>query len=295
MLEAGQLGYIHTDHLDTPRLITRPGGQALWRWESDPFGNTAADTNPGGLGAYGFNLRFAGQYFDAESGLHYNGARYYDPQSGRYTQSDPIGIAGGLNAYVYANNQPTMQTDATGQCPLCIAALVGGIIGGGLDLVGQLADHGGQWGCVDGGQVAKSALTGAALGVAGEAAVALMGNAALEAAAIDGAVAQAASVEAGMASAEGVAAVAAKEAQAASKVFSKEKQALLEMAKADKKAGMTAADMQAYKDLNKKLPDPFPSNKVRGPEAHNAGAPTSREPHGHVGPVDHIPIRDPLP
>jgi RHS repeat-associated protein len=79
----------------------------------------------------------------------------------------------------------------------------------------------------------------------------------------------------------------------ASKVFSKEKQALVEMAKADKKAGITSADMEAYKDLNKQLPDPFPSNKVRGPEAHSSGAPSSQEPHGHVGPVGHIPIVDP--
>jgi len=53
---------------------------------------------------------------------------------------------------------------------------------------------------------------------------------------------------------------------------------------------MTAADMQAYKDLNRTLPDPFPSNKVRGPEAHPSGAPSSQAPHGHVGPVDHIMI-----
>jgi hypothetical protein len=64
------------------------------------------------------------------------------------------------------------------------------------------------------------------------------------------------------------------------------------MAKADKKSGMSSADMKAYKDLNKQLPDPFPTNKVRGPEAHKSGAPSSQAPHGHVGPVDHIPIRD---
>lgn len=75
------------------------------------------------------------------------------------------------------------------------------------------------------------------------------------------------------------------------KHFSDEKQALVDMAKKDKKMGMTADDMQAYKDLNKELPDPFPSNKVRGPEIH-PNRPHGKEPHGHVGPVDHIPIKD---
>lgn len=85
---------------------------------------------------------------------------------------------------------------------------------------------------------------------------------------------------------------AEKVAEGGSKVFSKEKQALVGMAKGDKKTGMTSGDMQAYKDLNKRLPDPFPANMVRGPEAHSSGAPSSQAPHGHVGPVDHIPIKD---
>jgi hypothetical protein len=77
--------------------------------------------------------------------------------------------------------------------------------------------------------------------------------------------------------------------------FSDEKAALVEMAKHDKKVGMTAADMQAYKDLNKTLPDPFPSKgrgSVHGPEAHPNRGPAARRDHGHVGPVGHIPIND---
>lgn len=75
------------------------------------------------------------------------------------------------------------------------------------------------------------------------------------------------------------------------KKFSEEKQALVEMAKKDKKDGMTSGDMDAYKNLNRDLPDPFPNNKVRGPEVH-PNRPHGKEPHGHVGPVDHIPIVD---
>jgi RHS repeat-associated protein len=73
--------------------------------------------------------------------------------------------------------------------------------------------------------------------------------------------------------------------------FSAEKAALIDMAKLDKKIGMSKADMQAYKDLNKDLPDPFPSSKVRLDEGHPGANPVAQGPHGHVGPVDYIPIK----
>jgi hypothetical protein len=65
------------------------------------------------------------------------------------------------------------------------------------------------------------------------------------------------------------------------------------MAKADKKLGITRADMQAYRVLNGELKDPFLANKVRLDPGHTSGAPWSQIPHGHFGPVDHIPILDP--
>lgn len=62
------------------------------------------------------------------------------------------------------------------------------------------------------------------------------------------------------------------------------------MAKGDADTGISEGDMEAYKELNKGLPDPFPENKVRGPEVHPDRS-FGKYPHGHVGPVNHIPIK----
>lgn len=86
----------------------------VWRWDSDPFGTTQPNQNPAGLGTFVYNLRFPGQYYQAESGLHYNSLRTYDPQTGRYLESDPIGLAGGINTYSYANSNPISNKDPLG-------------------------------------------------------------------------------------------------------------------------------------------------------------------------------------
>ena len=106
--------FVHTDHLDTPRLVVDRQGHTRWRWLAEPFGSTAPEEDPSGLGALGYPLRFAGQYADPESGLFYNGQRYYDPQTARYHQSDPIGLVGGINTYSYVEGQPTGYTDPDG-------------------------------------------------------------------------------------------------------------------------------------------------------------------------------------
>jgi RHS repeat-associated protein len=107
--------YIHTDHLNTPRRITRRSTtDVVWSWESDPFGNTGPNENPSGLGTFSFNLRFPGQYFDTETGLNQNYARDYDPAVGRYVESDPIGLTGGINTYAYTKNAPMMRIDPSG-------------------------------------------------------------------------------------------------------------------------------------------------------------------------------------
>jgi RHS repeat-associated protein len=108
--------YIHTDHLNTPRRITKRSEPTIvWRWDSDPFGSTPANENPDNNGTlFVFNLRFPGQYFDAETGLHYNYFRDYDPVTGRYVESDPIGLRGGLNTFEYVGANPIFFNDPLG-------------------------------------------------------------------------------------------------------------------------------------------------------------------------------------
>ncbi|MFZ3174227.1 MAG: RHS repeat-associated core domain-containing protein, partial [Thiobacillus sp.] len=111
--------HIHPDHLGTPRQITDSADRIVWRWDTaDPFGNALADDNPddgkGKKSRFEFNLRFPGQYFDGETGLHYNYFRDYEPGTGRYVQSDPIGLAGGMNLYAYVGGNPVSFTDPSG-------------------------------------------------------------------------------------------------------------------------------------------------------------------------------------
>ena len=110
--------YVHADHLGSPRKVTRPSDNGLmWRWDPDTFGSVAPNTNPAGLGTFNYNLRFPGQYFLSESGLHYNYFRTFDPQMGRYIESDPIGLSAGVNTYAYANDSPLYWSDRLGLKP----------------------------------------------------------------------------------------------------------------------------------------------------------------------------------
>ena len=107
--------YVHADHLNAPRVVVDQNGAKRWRWIAEPFGTTAPEINPEGLGAFTQNLRFPGQYADAESGLWYNYFRFYASDVGAYRQSDPIGLAGGsLSTYAYVDANPLMFFDLTG-------------------------------------------------------------------------------------------------------------------------------------------------------------------------------------
>jgi len=104
------------DHLGSPRVIARPSDNAIvWRWDNiDPFGNNAANENPSGLGTFKYALRLPGQYFDAETGTHYNYFRDYDPIIGRYIQSDPVGLLAGLTTFGYVSAKPLTLRDPFG-------------------------------------------------------------------------------------------------------------------------------------------------------------------------------------
>lgn len=111
-----QLYYIYSDHLNTPRLITDTSNTPVWRYDqADPFNATQPNDDPTNSGKhFVFNLRFPGRYYDQETGLHYNYFRNYDPRTGRYVQSDPIGLAGGTNTYAYVENNPLSYVDPLG-------------------------------------------------------------------------------------------------------------------------------------------------------------------------------------
>lgn len=106
---------LEMDHLGTPRVARTADGKVVWRWDSDGYGTTLPNEDPDGNGIKTvINLRFPGQYYDVESGLHYNWHRYYSPKLGRYVQSDPIGIAGGINTYAYVAGNPISKIDPLG-------------------------------------------------------------------------------------------------------------------------------------------------------------------------------------
>lgn len=105
----GNLYYVHTDHLGTPTALTNEAGTIKWKASYTPFGKANVEVN-----TLEHNIRFLGQYYDQESGLHYNYFRDYDPELGRYIQSDPIGLAGGINTYGYVGGNPVNFSDPLG-------------------------------------------------------------------------------------------------------------------------------------------------------------------------------------
>ncbi len=106
--QPGARFYIAPDHLGSPHQITDASGAAVWLWHHDPFGKR----DP--TGTFTYELRFPGQFFDQSTKLHYNYYRDYDPRLGRYIESDPIGLAGGINTYAYAKGNPAGTIDPLG-------------------------------------------------------------------------------------------------------------------------------------------------------------------------------------
>jgi RHS repeat-associated protein len=109
----GTLAYIEPDQIGTPRIaVDATSNAAVWSWSplNDPFG----ETQPMPTSTITLNNRFPGQIWDAESGLNYNYFRDYDSGTGRYLESDPLGLQGGISTYTYARSTPFMATDFLG-------------------------------------------------------------------------------------------------------------------------------------------------------------------------------------
>jgi len=106
------VNYVTADQLGTPRVVTDSTGTVIWSWayQGNPFGEQQPTSSTG----YVLNLRYPGQYYDAESGTNYNVNRNYESATGRYLQSDPIGLDGGLSTYAYVGNDPLDQLDYSG-------------------------------------------------------------------------------------------------------------------------------------------------------------------------------------
>jgi RHS repeat-associated protein len=150
--------YIHTDHLEAPRVLMDRNNAVRWRWLAEPFGTSAPETNPSSLGALTYNLRLPGQYADQESGLNYNTFRDYDASIGRYVQSDPLGVLPGVEAaspglsrlsprlraklskvvfqlnqpYAYVDSNPVSRIDPDGLEPTTLGRIGLGAARGGL-------------------------------------------------------------------------------------------------------------------------------------------------------------------
>lgn len=105
----GKLYFIHNDRLGTPLLATDSSQAIAWQTTYQPFGTTGTVS-----GLITQNLRLPGQQFDAETGFSHNGFREYIPNLGRYLESDPIGVRGGLNLYAYVHNSPVRYIDPLG-------------------------------------------------------------------------------------------------------------------------------------------------------------------------------------
>jgi RHS repeat-associated protein len=107
------INYVTADGLNTPRAIADKSGRTIWTWSV--VGNPLGEQPPTSTTGYVYNPRFPGQYFDQETGFNYNVFRSFDPTTGRYTQVDPMGFAGGQpGLYPYGNNNPLMYADSLG-------------------------------------------------------------------------------------------------------------------------------------------------------------------------------------
>ncbi|RYG90076.1 RHS repeat protein [Loktanella sp. IMCC34160] len=156
--ENNQLYFVRSDHIGRPVLATDNTGTVVWTASYGPFGEVVASSGPN------IDLRFPGQWFQAETGLHQNWMRDYDPTTGRYMQADPLGLVDGASVYGYARQNPGRYVDPTGQCPWCVAAALGFAFGAGVDFLLQMWENDFRISCINWWQVGLSGGIGAITG-----------------------------------------------------------------------------------------------------------------------------------
>lgn len=156
--------------------ITDSSGNILVTYDYDSFGNTIKVTDTSGIGLSSKNpYRYRSYRYDTETGYYYLNQRYYDPKVGRFISQDNIGFSDpsnskGLNLYTYCLNNPVMYSDPSGKFAISILAMViigtvvGGALGFGFDVGGQLINNGWNFNEVDWGSATNSTIVGAALG-----------------------------------------------------------------------------------------------------------------------------------
>jgi RHS repeat-associated protein len=127
------LYFVHTDHLNRPIMMTDANKAIVWQADYNPFGAVNSIT-----GSATNNLRFPGQYFLIEDGLHYNWYRHYDPTVGRYIQPDPLGFVNGPSVYEYATSNPLQKVDPNGQQWIQILRV---IVGAGAVIIDNITEY----------------------------------------------------------------------------------------------------------------------------------------------------------
>ncbi len=142
---AGNYYYYQNDPLGTPQRLSDAGGNIVWAASYTTFGSAAVSP----ASTVTNNLRFPGQYYDVETGLHYNFHRYYDPATARYLTPDPAGIAGGLNPYLYAKGNPTSYIDPTGEAAVQFVLVVLAVLLILCTIAWLSSKKGGLCGCTD--------------------------------------------------------------------------------------------------------------------------------------------------